>query len=121
MSKPGCLLSIYQHYVPVTLGTAMQDSLVLKKELADLNIIKKRVALPDFLTLYRTMSGIFDEWTPRELAALRRGLTWLGASQPQESDDDELDEYRLGKSSANASDGNREQSNSPPSKESFKN
>jgi len=119
MSKPGCLLSIYQHYVPVTLGTAMQDSLVLKKELADLNIIKKRVALPDFLTLYRTMSGIFDEWTPRELAALRRGLTWLGASQPQESDDDELDEYGLGKGSANASEGNREQLNSPPSKESF--
>jgi len=101
------------------LGTAMQDSSEAKKERADLNITKKRVALPDFLTLYSIMSGLFDEWTPRELAALRRGLAWLGASQPQESDDDDLDEYGLGKGSANASDGNREQLNSPPSKESF--
>ena len=101
------------------LGTAMQDSSEAKKERADLNITKKRVALPDFLTLYRIMSGLFDEWTPRELAALRRGLAWLGASHPQESDDDDLDEYQLGKGSANASDGNREQPNNPPSKESF--
>ena len=65
------------------------------------------------------MSGLFDEWTPRELAALRRGLAWLGASQQQESDDDDLDKRELGKGGANASEGNREQLNSTPSKESF--
>ena len=84
-----------------------------------MNITKKRVALPDFLTLYRIMSGLFDEWTPRELAALRRALAWLGASQPQESDDDDLGECELGKGSANAPEGNREQLNNPPIKESF--